>query len=127
MRLASYLVDGQPRAGVIASDQTLVGVSDLVAGGPTDMLGVLAAGPSLWDRLRAASASARGGLALSGARLVAPVPPAPGFLGRGATCSASVGTTRNTLPRARAFVVRTTVRRICPITRRSSASSRIPS
>src|ERR1700704_5883585 len=53
MRLASYLVDGQPRAGVIASDQTLVGVSDLVAGGPTDMLGVLA---------------------VSGARLVAPIP-----------------------------------------------------
>jgi hypothetical protein len=24
MRLASYLVDGQPRAGVVASDQTLV-------------------------------------------------------------------------------------------------------
>ncbi len=74
MRLASYLVDGQPRAGVIASDQTLVGTSDLVAGGPSDMLAVLAAGPSLWDRLRAASASARDGLALSSVRLVAPIP-----------------------------------------------------
>src|SRR5712691_3727085 len=74
MRLASYLVDGQPRAGVIASDQTLVSVSDLVAGGPSDMLAVLAAGPSLWDRLRAAVSSARGGQALSGSRLVAPIP-----------------------------------------------------
>ncbi len=74
MRLASYLVDGQPRAGVIASDQTLVSVSDLVAGGPSDMLAVLAAGPSLWDRLRAAASSTRGGQALSGSRLVAPIP-----------------------------------------------------
>jgi len=74
MRLASYLVDGQPRAGVVASDQTLVAVSDLVAGGPSDMLAVLAAGPSLWDRLRAAASFARGGQALSSARLVAPIP-----------------------------------------------------
>src|SRR5258708_25809844 len=74
MRLASYLVDGQPRAGVVASDQTLVAVSDLVAGGPSDMLAVLAAGPSLWDRLRATATSARGGQALSSARLVAPIP-----------------------------------------------------
>ena len=73
MRLASYLVDGQPRAGVVASDQTLVAVSDLVAGGPSYMLAVLAAGPSLWDRLRATATSARGGQALSSARLVAPV------------------------------------------------------
>jgi 2-keto-4-pentenoate hydratase/2-oxohepta-3-ene-1,7-dioic acid hydratase in catechol pathway len=74
MRLASYLVDGQPRAGVIASDQTLVAVSDVVAGGPSEMLAVLAAGPSLWDRLRAAAASARGGQALASVRLVAPIP-----------------------------------------------------
>jgi 2-keto-4-pentenoate hydratase/2-oxohepta-3-ene-1,7-dioic acid hydratase in catechol pathway len=74
MRLASYLVGGQPRAGVVASDQTLVTVSDLVAEGPSDMLAVLAAGPSLWDRLRAAAASAGGGQALASARLVAPIP-----------------------------------------------------
>src|SRR5258708_10953222 len=74
MRLASYLVDGQPRAGVVASDQTLVAVSDVVAGGPSAMLAVLAAGPSLWDRLRATATSARGGQALSSARLVAPIP-----------------------------------------------------
>src|SRR5712692_549236 len=74
MRLASYLADGQPRAGVVASDQTLVAVSDLVASGPPEMLDVLAAGPSLWDRLRAAAASAQGGQALRNARLVAPIP-----------------------------------------------------
>ena len=74
MRLASYLVGGQPRAGVVASDQTLVAVSDLVADGPSDMLAVLAAGPSLWDPLRAAAASAGRGQALASARLVAPIP-----------------------------------------------------
>jgi 2-keto-4-pentenoate hydratase/2-oxohepta-3-ene-1,7-dioic acid hydratase in catechol pathway len=74
MRLASYLVGGQPRAAVVASDQTLVSVSDLVPGGPSQMLDVLAAGSSLWDRLRAAAPSAQGGQALSGAQLLAPIP-----------------------------------------------------
>jgi 2-keto-4-pentenoate hydratase/2-oxohepta-3-ene-1,7-dioic acid hydratase in catechol pathway len=74
MRLASYLVGGQPRAAVVASDQTLVAVSDLVAGGPSDMLAVLAAGPSLWDRLRTAAPAAQGGQALAGAQLLAPIP-----------------------------------------------------
>jgi len=74
MRLASYLVGGQPRAAVVASDQTLVSVSDLVAGGPSQMLDVLAAGPSLWDRLRAAAPAARGGQGLGGAQLLAPIP-----------------------------------------------------
>ena len=74
MRLASYLVGGQPRAAVVASDQTLVSVSDIVAGGPSQMLDVLAAGPSLWDRLCIAAPSARGGQALAGAQLLAPIP-----------------------------------------------------
>ncbi len=74
MRLASYLVDGRPRAAVVASDQTLVPIADLVAGGPSEMLDVLAGGPALWDRLRAAAASARGGTALKDAQLAAPIP-----------------------------------------------------
>ena len=74
MRLATYLADGQPRAAVLASDQTLVAVGDLVAGGPLQMLDVLDAGPSFWDRLRAAATSARGGQPLSTARLLAPLP-----------------------------------------------------
>jgi 2-keto-4-pentenoate hydratase/2-oxohepta-3-ene-1,7-dioic acid hydratase in catechol pathway len=74
MRLASYLVDGQPRAAVVASDQTLVPISELVAGGPTSMLDLLAAGPSLLDQLRRSAGSARGGLQLSSARLTAPIP-----------------------------------------------------
>src|SRR5437879_7794166 len=74
MRLASYLVDGQPRAAVLAADQPLVAVSDLVAGGPSQMLDLLAAGPPLWNRLRAAAATARGGQALRSAQLMAPIP-----------------------------------------------------
>jgi 2-keto-4-pentenoate hydratase/2-oxohepta-3-ene-1,7-dioic acid hydratase in catechol pathway len=74
MRLASYLVDGRPRAAVVASDATLVAVNELVSGGPSDMLDVLAAGPGLWDRLRAAAGPARGGQALASARLIAPIP-----------------------------------------------------
>src|SRR5258708_349035 len=74
MSLATYLGVGERRAGVIASDQTLVAVSDLVAGGRSAMLDVLAAGPSLGDALRAAASSAQGGLALTDVRVVAPIP-----------------------------------------------------
>jgi 2-keto-4-pentenoate hydratase/2-oxohepta-3-ene-1,7-dioic acid hydratase in catechol pathway len=74
MRLASYLVDGQPRAAVVASDQTLVPVAELIAGGPREMLDLLAAGPSMWDRLREVAHSAAAGLPLADARLLAPIP-----------------------------------------------------
>ena len=74
MRLATYLADGRPRAAVLASDQTLVPVADLVAGGPSEMLDVLDGGPALWDRLREAARSARGGEPSNGARLLAPIP-----------------------------------------------------
>jgi 2-keto-4-pentenoate hydratase/2-oxohepta-3-ene-1,7-dioic acid hydratase in catechol pathway len=74
MRLASYLADGQPRAAVLASDQTLVPVSRLVSGGPSTMLELLEAGPAVWDRVRDAATSAGGGEPLSQARLIAPIP-----------------------------------------------------
>jgi 2-keto-4-pentenoate hydratase/2-oxohepta-3-ene-1,7-dioic acid hydratase in catechol pathway len=74
MRLASYVFDGRPRAAVVASDQTLVAVSDLVPGGPTDTLDVLAGGRGLWGRLQEAAATAGGGLPLTDARLAAPIP-----------------------------------------------------
>lgn len=74
MRLASYLVDGRSRAAVLATDQTLVPVADLVSGAPADMLDLLAAGPSVWDQLRSAANSARGGLSLASATLLAPIP-----------------------------------------------------
>jgi 2-keto-4-pentenoate hydratase/2-oxohepta-3-ene-1,7-dioic acid hydratase in catechol pathway len=74
MRLASFVLDGQPHAAIVAPDQTLVRVSDLVPDGPTDMLEVLAAGHGLWDRLRQAAATAGGGQPLRSARLTAPIP-----------------------------------------------------
>jgi 2-keto-4-pentenoate hydratase/2-oxohepta-3-ene-1,7-dioic acid hydratase in catechol pathway len=74
MRLASLVADRQSRAAVLASDQTLVAVSDLLPGGPSDMLDVLAGGPPLWDRLRAAIGSAAVGQPLQSAQLVAPIP-----------------------------------------------------
>src|ERR1700716_2915380 len=74
MRLASYVVGGEPRVAVVAADQTLVPVSDLLAGGPPSMLELLEAGPAVWDRLRAAAASAQGGEPLASAQLAAPIP-----------------------------------------------------
>ena len=75
MRLASYVtnVGGQPRAALVASDQTLVPTSELIAGGPTDMFDVLAGGPRQWERLREAASTANGGLTLSSVRLTSPV------------------------------------------------------
>jgi 2-keto-4-pentenoate hydratase/2-oxohepta-3-ene-1,7-dioic acid hydratase in catechol pathway len=67
-------VGGQPRVALLAADQTLVPVSDLVPGAPPTMLELLDAGPALWDRVRAAASSAAHGEALSTARLVAPIP-----------------------------------------------------
>src|SRR5919202_3477995 len=74
MRVASYLSDGQPRAAVVAADETLVPVRDVLGGGPSTVLELLDAGPSVWDRLRSAAASATGGQPLSSARLLAPIP-----------------------------------------------------
>ena len=74
MRLVSFLADGHPRAGVLGTDQTVVPVGDLLAAAPTDMLDLLAAGPSLWDRLRQAAATAQGGQPLQSLRLSAPIP-----------------------------------------------------
>jgi 2,4-didehydro-3-deoxy-L-rhamnonate hydrolase len=74
MRLASFLVDGHPRAALVAADQTLLPLTDLVPGAPADMLDVLAAGPPLWDQVRAKAGSAGGGEALRSATLAAPIP-----------------------------------------------------
>ena len=74
MRLATFAADGSPRAAVVATDDTLVPVADLVRGAPAEMLGLIEAGPELWGQLREAAPSARGGAPLAGARLLAPIP-----------------------------------------------------
>jgi len=73
MRLASYLVNGQPRAGLVAADDTLIPVADLVPA-VNEMHDLLEAGPAAWDRLRTASASASGGIPIGSATLLAPIP-----------------------------------------------------
>ena len=75
MRLASFFADdGRVRAALVAADQTLVPIADLLGGAADDMPGLLWAGQATWDRLREASQNAGGGLALSSARLAAPIP-----------------------------------------------------
>jgi 2-keto-4-pentenoate hydratase/2-oxohepta-3-ene-1,7-dioic acid hydratase in catechol pathway len=74
MRLASYVANGRTEAAIVAPDQTLVPVSDLLPGGPSDMLDVLAGGQALWDGLWLAAANAKGGLPVASTRLAAPIP-----------------------------------------------------
>lgn len=74
MRLASYLASGQPRAAVLASDQTLVPINQLVSGAPSTMLEVIEGGSSLWNRIRAAADTAGRGESLAHTTLIAPIP-----------------------------------------------------
>lgn len=74
MRLATYEMSGGPVAGVVVADGTVAAADSLVPGAPADMLGIIEGGPELWERLRAASTSARNGTALNSVRLLAPIP-----------------------------------------------------
>lgn len=74
MRLATFQSPSGARAALVASDETLVPVSGLIAGGPGDMLGVIDAGPGLWERLSAAAKTAKGGAPVRSAKLLAPIP-----------------------------------------------------
>jgi 2-keto-4-pentenoate hydratase/2-oxohepta-3-ene-1,7-dioic acid hydratase in catechol pathway len=74
MRLASLLVNGQPQAAIVASDQTLVPAGELVSASPDQVIDIIAAGPTLWDQLKLAARSASGGQPLQGAKLAAPLP-----------------------------------------------------
>jgi 2-keto-4-pentenoate hydratase/2-oxohepta-3-ene-1,7-dioic acid hydratase in catechol pathway len=74
MRLASLLVNGQPQAAIVASDQTLVPAGALVSASPDQVIDIIAAGPTLWDQLKLAARSASGGQPLQGAKLAAPLP-----------------------------------------------------
>jgi 2-keto-4-pentenoate hydratase/2-oxohepta-3-ene-1,7-dioic acid hydratase in catechol pathway len=74
MRFVSYMVGGGPRAAVLASDNTVLPVAELVPGGPEEMLDVVAGGSGLWERLREAARSASGGQPLGSVQLAAPIP-----------------------------------------------------
>jgi 2,4-didehydro-3-deoxy-L-rhamnonate hydrolase len=74
MRLATFLSNGAPLAGVVGNDGTLVAAPGLVPGAPAGMLEIIDGGPELWNRLSTAAATARGGIPLDSARLLAPIP-----------------------------------------------------
>jgi 2-keto-4-pentenoate hydratase/2-oxohepta-3-ene-1,7-dioic acid hydratase in catechol pathway len=74
MRFVSYIAGRHPRAAVIAPDNTLLPIADLVPGGPEEMLDVIQSGPGLWDRIRQAARSASSGQPLGSVQLTAPVP-----------------------------------------------------
>lgn len=74
MRLYTLTHQGTPTAAVQAGDGTLVPISQIIPGGPADLLSVIQGGPDVWDRVRRAAASARGGTSLDQADLLAPLP-----------------------------------------------------
>ncbi len=74
MRLATFDAGRGPRACIVANDDTVVPVSELVPGAPDDMVALIAAGDALHGALRAAALRVRGGAALRSGRLLAPIP-----------------------------------------------------
>jgi len=74
MRIVTYASTGGPRAGVVASDGTIVPVTTLVPGAPDDVQGLVEGGAELWRRVGDAARGARGGTPLATARLHAPIP-----------------------------------------------------
>jgi 2-keto-4-pentenoate hydratase/2-oxohepta-3-ene-1,7-dioic acid hydratase in catechol pathway len=73
VRLCTFEVGGIPHAGVVNGNE-LIAVGDLVPGAPDDVVEIIAAGASLWDRLREAARRSKGGTPLAGATLRAPIP-----------------------------------------------------
>jgi 2-keto-4-pentenoate hydratase/2-oxohepta-3-ene-1,7-dioic acid hydratase in catechol pathway len=74
MRLATFDAGRGPRIGIVASDDTLIALADLVPDAPDDMLGVVAAGDALHERMRDVASRAKNGGKISQVRLLAPIP-----------------------------------------------------
>jgi 2-keto-4-pentenoate hydratase/2-oxohepta-3-ene-1,7-dioic acid hydratase in catechol pathway len=74
MRLATFITSKGPRAGLVATDETLIAIDDLVPDGPKELLGVIEAGPALWELLRTAARTVSGGAPLASTTLLAPIP-----------------------------------------------------
>jgi 2-keto-4-pentenoate hydratase/2-oxohepta-3-ene-1,7-dioic acid hydratase in catechol pathway len=79
VRICTFEQGGSAYAGVLAADNTIVRTEDLVAGAvdEDEMLDLLLSGERFWSELRTAARDARGGVALSSARLLAPIPRPP--------------------------------------------------
>jgi 2-keto-4-pentenoate hydratase/2-oxohepta-3-ene-1,7-dioic acid hydratase in catechol pathway len=79
VRVCSFELGGSAYAGVIAADGTIIRTESLVPGAvdEDEMLDLLASGARFWSELREAAREAKGGIPLSEARLLAPVPRPP--------------------------------------------------
>jgi len=79
VRICTFEQRGNPSAGVVASDDTIVSTVDLVGGATDedDVLDLLLSDEELWADLRRAARGAKGGIPLSGAKLLAPIPRPP--------------------------------------------------
>jgi 2-keto-4-pentenoate hydratase/2-oxohepta-3-ene-1,7-dioic acid hydratase in catechol pathway len=73
VRLCTFEDGGVAHAGVV-NGTDLIAVGDLANGAPDDVAGIIAAGASLWDRLRDAARNSAGGTPLVRASLCAPIP-----------------------------------------------------
>ena len=79
MRICTFEQRGNPSAGVVAADGTIVSTVDLLGGATDedDVLDLLLSGEELWAELRTAAGRARGGIPLASAKLHAPIPRPP--------------------------------------------------
>jgi 2-keto-4-pentenoate hydratase/2-oxohepta-3-ene-1,7-dioic acid hydratase in catechol pathway len=79
VRICTFEQRGNPAAGVVAADDTIVSTVDLVGGATDedDVLDLLLSGEELWADLRRAARGARGGIPLRSAKLLAPIPRPP--------------------------------------------------
>ena len=79
MRICTFEQRGNPSAGVVAADGTIVSTVDLLGGATDedDVLDLLLSGEELWAELRTAAGRARGGIPLESAKLHAPIPRPP--------------------------------------------------
>jgi 2-keto-4-pentenoate hydratase/2-oxohepta-3-ene-1,7-dioic acid hydratase in catechol pathway len=79
VRICTFEQRGNPSAGVVATDDTIVSTVDLVGGATDedDVLDLLLSDEELWADLRRAARGAKGGIPLKSAKLLAPIPRPP--------------------------------------------------
>jgi len=79
VRICTFEQRGNPAAGIVAADDTIVSTVDLVGGATDedDVLDLLISGEEFWAELRSAAATARNGIPFQSAKLLAPIPRPP--------------------------------------------------
>ena len=74
MRLVTFELGGRARVGIVGEDRTVVALDDLVPGAPTRMIDVIAGWDGISKRLAGVDRRAEGGVPLTKAKLLAPIP-----------------------------------------------------